>query len=131
MGGSFRAVSPLVWAALLSSIVACSSSRAPAARAPAPCASTATAQDERALLAADLKRVAALGLPEGPGPCRASTDCFANDPCFDGVCIDGECSGTVRADGEACKALPGAGGPGQCRRGRCVPIDNGVAGGHP
>lgn len=85
-----------------------------------PCPTPAAAQDDSAKLAADVQRVSALKLPEAPGLCQVDADCFPNDPCFDSVCINGECSGNVTADGERCKFPLSSDDPGRCQKGRCL-----------
>jgi hypothetical protein len=69
---------------------------------------------------ADLLRVNALNLPHAPGPCNADAECFADDPCHSGLCIEHECSGQVSLNGDQCKTLLSDGSIGHCYRGRCV-----------
>jgi hypothetical protein len=60
------------------------------------------------------------GSASSAGPCEKDVDCYADDPCLAGVCIERECTGSVYPDREPCKFPLSSTVQGQCYRGSCV-----------
>jgi hypothetical protein len=112
----------LVVAGFLLGVVGCASGTLAGSPQSSPC-SAPSAQSHQATaraLQADIDRVNALNLPAAPKPCTEDAQCYAEDACLDGVCIDGQCTGTLRADRDPCRFPLSGSDPGKCYRGQCI-----------